>query len=409
MRIVCATLWTLRPSRCSDSLDRCLNWNCARSGRAWLQVPVAAFAHHGRDPAQIPGTNGRDPQFSFVVHHHGGWLCPIRGRVFVPRPVVSCSRPRMGRLARHRRQRSILCDLPSGALVASGLPAWSRQLHHFQEIWKARAGGHPSYGLQRSCPHLNISAFRRRPRGCLHCGNCLSRRHAVNSQAKVHSNSPQPSERTRQKLARSLPIISPIQRILVACSSHQALSNRKPSDQAFPPRSPILAGPPFSPSFSGQKTRPKTSLWRKFSKKLPRIWCKFYLTLLSSAYFPKNRVEKTTRNRLFSLLFGFFQPYLAPFSPPFLPPALPVLPRSFASPLGICLRTIQPEGQRQELLRPRRQSAPRPEHRNFANLPRFCRSTIACQEGPRRTLLQVPYFSSAYSERKFADNLPQIA
>ena len=92
--------------------------------------------------------------------------------------------------------------------------------------------------------------------------------------------------------------------------------------------------------------------------------------------------------RLFSALFGsFFTPLLAP--------ALPVLPRSFASPLGICLRTVQPEGQRQELLRPRRQSAPRPEHRNFANLPRFCRSTIACQEGPRRTLLQVPYFSSA--------------
>jgi hypothetical protein len=97
-----------------------------------------------------------------VVHHHGGRLRPLCGRVSVPRPAISCARPRMGRLARHRRQRGVLCDLPSGALLASGLPARSRQLHHLQEIWKARARSHPSYGLQRSCPHLRYSALRRR-------------------------------------------------------------------------------------------------------------------------------------------------------------------------------------------------------------------------------------------------------
>src|SRR5580698_8437059 len=152
------------------------------------------------------------------------------------------------------------------------------------------------------------------------------------------------------------------------------------------------------------KNLPFAEIFKKAAANLVQVLLNpFIISIFSQKSRRKNDPKSTffAPFRLFSALFGsFFTPLLAPRFSRFA--AL----FCFASRHLFSRRSAQ-RSQEQKPFRPRRQSAPRPEHRNFANLPRFCRSTIACQEGPRRTLLQVPYFSSAYSERTFADNLPQ--
>ena len=169
----------------------------------------------------------------------------------------------------------------------------------------------------------------------------------------------------------------------------------------------------FRADFRAQKIRPKTSLSLKFSKKLPRIWCNSYLTLLSSAYFPQKSHRKNAKKRpkidFFYSFLAFFSPFWLLFPPTFwLPPfcafCRPFLPRLSAL---VCTPSSQRAKGKSRSVRASIPVAPGPLNR--ANRPRFCRHSIACQEGPRESLLQVPYFSSTYSQRKFADNLPQIA
>ncbi len=111
---------------------------------------------------------------------------------------------------------------------------------------------------------------------------------------------------------------------------------------------------PISRPESPSQNLPFAEIFKKAAANLVQLLLNpFIISIFSTKITPEKR-EKTTQNRLFLLLFGLFQPFLAPFSTHFLaPPFLRVLPPFFASPLGTCLHTVQPAGQRQESLRPR--------------------------------------------------------
>ena len=158
----------------------------------------------------------------------------------------------------------------------------------------------------------------------------------------------------------------------------------------------------FSTDFPPRKSLQNLSSKAHFSKKLPRIWCKCHLTLLASAYLPQKTRRKNTKKRpkidLFRLFSVFFRPFLASF--------LPLFSLQFQ-------RRFRPKirGQREDhqSSRPNANPPPCPRCGSGANRPRFLRTSIACQEGLRQTLLQVPYLSATHSQPKFADNLPRIA
>jgi hypothetical protein len=72
-----------------------------------------------------------------------------------------------------------------------------------------------------------------------------------------------------------------------------------------------LASPLVSATFYSSYIRLKDPVLPTMQKKVHFVWCKVYLTLLSSEEFCESRVEKTSSLRVKSTLFG---PFLAFFS-----------------------------------------------------------------------------------------------
>jgi len=158
----------------------------------------------------------------------------------------------------------------------------------------------------------------------------------------------------------------------------------------------------FSTDFPPRKSLQKLSPKAHFSKKAAANLVQVPLNSFSISIFaPKNapqKHEKTNQNRPFSPLFGLFSALFGLFFAPLFTP----ISASF-SPQNSRRR----EDHRSSS--PNANPPPCARRENRANRPRFRPSSIACQEGSRQTLLQVPYFSATHSQPKFADNLPQIA
>jgi hypothetical protein len=75
----------------------------------------------------------------------------------------------------------------------------------------------------------------------------------------------------------------------------------------------------FSTDFPPRKSLQNLSSKAHFSKKLPLIWCKYHLTLLSSAYLPQKTRHKNTKKRPKIDLFTPFRSFFGPFWPLFCP------------------------------------------------------------------------------------------
>ena len=131
--------------------------------RFWTCLPHPPGPHslHGGINTKIAGANGQPARPAPVLHGHGDRVCPMGGRVPVSRTAFPRARSRMGRLARHRRERRILRDLSSRALMAARRLARNRKRNHLQAHRPARPRRHPPYGLQYGRAELTSHVSKR--------------------------------------------------------------------------------------------------------------------------------------------------------------------------------------------------------------------------------------------------------
>ncbi len=166
---------------------------------------------------------------------------------------------------------------------------------------------------------------------------------------------------------------------------------------------------PISRPESPSQNLPFAEIFKKAAANLVQVLLNPFTISIFPPKIASEKREKTTQNRYFSPLFSLFRPFLALFLPSISASSSPSfalyfssLAASLSAPVSTANSKAKPSPPRTD---PRRASRPA----NAPNRPEIWRNPIACQEGPHPTLLQVHYFSSAYSQRNFADNLLQIA
>ena len=130
----------------------------AGPGGARLPGGVAAISGGCRDHPSDTGADGRDTRVADVIHHPGGGIRAVGGRVSIPRAAVPRPGPGVGRLARGHWQCRVFRHLSSRAFVAARESRRRRQRPAVQANRPPGTGGGAAHDLQHHRRNLNEAA-----------------------------------------------------------------------------------------------------------------------------------------------------------------------------------------------------------------------------------------------------------